>query len=131
VVERKEAAVFSDQYVSSWQLYAADHTLTFRFSAGSYPASPVTGTKKLLRDGKCLQDYKDSATHGYMLRVIYFLNDKLYKKWNSYHPLHETLQIRKDYHTPPVRQIRLRWIFFPTTDHFISSMGINIFEKMW
>src|SRR5258705_5464040 len=61
-LEKKEAGVFSDQYVSSWQPYAADHILTFLFSAGSYPAFPVIETMKQLHAGKCHQDYKDKRS---------------------------------------------------------------------
>src|SRR4249920_2909556 len=88
---KKEDGVFSDQYVSSWQQYAADHILTFLFLAGSYPAFPATETRKLPHDGKYPRDYKDRRNALIHVTDHLFSECKLYKKLNSYHPSHETL----------------------------------------
>jgi len=110
--EMKAGAGFSDQYVSSWQLYAADHILTFLFSGGFYPTSLVTETTKLLHDDKCLQDYKDRRNALIHVAGHLFFECKLYKMWNSCHLLHEIQQMQKGYHTPPAQQIQLHEFFF-------------------
>ena len=67
---------------------------------------------KLLHDGKYLQDYKDKRNALKRVADHLFFECTLCKKWTSCHPLHETQQRQKDYHTPPAQQIQLHEFFF-------------------
>ena len=109
--EKKEDAGFSDQYVSSWRQYVVDHILTSLFSVDSYPASPAIETTTPLHDGKYPRDYKGRRNASIRVAGHLFFECKLYKKWSSCHPLRETLQMQKDYHTPPAQQIQLHEFF--------------------